>query len=572
MSYQITTSSGSVLTTLADNQLDNTTSLTLVGRNYPGYGQIIADDLIHLLENGASPASLQPSNPLVGQLWFNTDGNGGNGELFVWTGLNGWFGFTTGVASIIGLTGNVTLAQLNLAGLAPINTPVFTGTPAGPTPPPGTSSTQLATTAFVTNALGAIVSGVSSVLGYTGAISLSQMISGGLAPLGSPALTGTPTAPTPATGTHNTQIATTAFVFDQIGALSTGVSSVLGNTGAITLTELTTGGLAPIYNPTFTGTPSAPTAATGTNTTQLATTAHVQATKNALLAGANTWTNSQWITAGGLGLANSVGLYGNDTGGTGRLMLTYASDNYVVMLGGTAGLRITNYQDTVNNLILDNSGNLTITGNIIAKGFGPAGAAQLVLQSSGYGFQIRNDSANTYMLLTNNGDPSGTYNGLRPLAINNASGYVTIDGTAAGTTIGGHLATSGGIDATGNVTANSGRVRASYGALASGDWNCCPILDDFYWNGGYQKLPSGIVFQWGSSNTGGGGSNYVSFAPAFPSIVASIQVTALSGGIGAWMSVSGQSNVGFTVTSSNQLFGGGWIGGPINYYWFAVGS
>jgi hypothetical protein len=550
--------------------LDNTTSLTLVGRNYPGYGQIIADDLIHLLENGASPASLQPSNPLVGQLWFNTDGNGGNGELFVWTGLNGWFGFTTGVASIIGLTGNVTLAQLNLAGLAPINTPVFTGTPAGPTPPPGTSSTQLATTAFVTNALGAIVSGVSSVLGYTGSISLSQMISGGLAPLGSPALTGTPTAPTPAAGTHNTQIATTAFVFDQIGALSSGVSSVLGNTGAITLTELTSGGLAPIYNPTFTGTPSAPTAATGTNTTQLATTAHVQATKNALLAGANTWTAGNTYS-GGIYLNNSVPINCKDTAGTFRNTLIYDSSNWLALVGGTAGTRITNSAGSVNNLLLDNSGNLTLTGNISVKGFGPAGAAQLVLESSGYGFQIRNDNANTYFLLTNNGNPAGAYNDLRPLYINNASGAVSIDATAAGTSMGGSLWVTGAIDSNGgHITANAGRVRALYGAIGSGDWNCCPILNDFYWNGGYQKLPSGIVFQWGSSNTGGG-SNYVSFAPAFPSTVASIQVTALSGGIGAWMSVSGQSNVGFTVTSSNQLFGGGWIGGPVNYYWFAVG-
>lgn len=62
----------------------------------------------------------------------------------------------------------------------------------------------------------------------------------------SPALTGTPTAPTASAATDTTQIATTAFVQDQKAS------------------------------PVFTGTPTAPTAATTTNTTQLATTAFVQ--------------------------------------------------------------------------------------------------------------------------------------------------------------------------------------------------------------------------------------------------------------------------------------------------------
>ena len=41
-----------------------------------------------------------------------------------------------------------------------------------------------------------------------------------------------------------------------------------------------------------------------------------------------------------------------------------------------------------------------------------------------YGFMIRNDGSNTYFLLTNSGDPWGSYNGLRPLYINNGNGYV----------------------------------------------------------------------------------------------------------------------------------------------------
>ena len=70
------------------------------------------------------------------------------------------------------------------------------------------------------------------------------------APLASPALTGTPTAPTASLGTNTTQVATTAFVIANAGSLD---------------------------SPAFTGTPTAPTASVGTNTTQVATTAFVNA-------------------------------------------------------------------------------------------------------------------------------------------------------------------------------------------------------------------------------------------------------------------------------------------------------
>ena len=75
--------------------------------------------------------------------------------------------------------------------------------------------------------------------------------------LSAPTFTGIPAAPTAATATNSTQIATTAFTQ---AAIVAGVATK-----------------APIDAPTFTGVPAAPTAAAGTNTTQLATTAFVQA-------------------------------------------------------------------------------------------------------------------------------------------------------------------------------------------------------------------------------------------------------------------------------------------------------
>lgn len=59
--------------TVADGALNNQTSLTFPGKNYAGYGPVIAGDFLHLLENFANSTS--PSNPVQGQLWYDTSDN-----------------------------------------------------------------------------------------------------------------------------------------------------------------------------------------------------------------------------------------------------------------------------------------------------------------------------------------------------------------------------------------------------------------------------------------------------------------------------------------------------------------
>jgi hypothetical protein len=143
-----------------------------------------------------------------------------------------------------------------LAAKAPLASPGFSGAPTAPTPVAGTNSTQIATTAFVNEAIAgfgagdmakstydtdndgkvdaADVADAAPWAGITGkptsftpsshSHSIAQVT--GLqtaldakAPLASPALSGTPTAPTATAGTNTTQIATTAFVAAEIGAL-----------------------------------------------------------------------------------------------------------------------------------------------------------------------------------------------------------------------------------------------------------------------------------------------------------------------------------------------------------------
>ena len=197
-----------------------------------------------------------------------------------------------GVTSVFGRTGAVTAQSgdytvAQITGAAPLASPTFTGTPAAPTPLTSDNSTTIATTAFV-KAQGYITSApVTSVFTRTGAVTaqsgdytVSQIT--GAAPLASPTFTGTPAAPTPATGDNSTTIATTAFVKNQgyVTAITSPVTSVFTRTGTITaqtgdytVSQIT--GAAPLASPAFTGTPTAPTPTVGDNSTNIATTAFV---------------------------------------------------------------------------------------------------------------------------------------------------------------------------------------------------------------------------------------------------------------------------------------------------------
>jgi microcystin-dependent protein len=70
--------------TVADQALNNQTSLTFVGKNYAGYAPIVANDFLHLLENFASNAP--PPNPIEGQLWYNN--TAGVNLLNIYDGTN----------------------------------------------------------------------------------------------------------------------------------------------------------------------------------------------------------------------------------------------------------------------------------------------------------------------------------------------------------------------------------------------------------------------------------------------------------------------------------------------------
>jgi hypothetical protein len=71
MAYTINKTDGTPIVVVADGQIDQaTTDITLVGKNYSGFGEFLNENFIKILENFASQS--QPGNPLEGQLWYDT--------------------------------------------------------------------------------------------------------------------------------------------------------------------------------------------------------------------------------------------------------------------------------------------------------------------------------------------------------------------------------------------------------------------------------------------------------------------------------------------------------------------
>ena len=70
MAYILNKTNGTVLAKLEDGAINQSTDLIFVGKNYAGYGEIINEDLLKLLENFSNKTA--PTKPITGQLWYNS--------------------------------------------------------------------------------------------------------------------------------------------------------------------------------------------------------------------------------------------------------------------------------------------------------------------------------------------------------------------------------------------------------------------------------------------------------------------------------------------------------------------
>ena len=101
MSYTINLTDGALFATIADGTINTASSMTLVGKNYAGYGEFLDTNFIHLLESGSNTTA--PGAPLEGQLWWDS----GNSLLKVYNGTT-FKTISAATASSTAPTSNVT--------------------------------------------------------------------------------------------------------------------------------------------------------------------------------------------------------------------------------------------------------------------------------------------------------------------------------------------------------------------------------------------------------------------------------------------------------------------------------
>ena len=272
------------------------------------------------------------------------------------------------------LSGNPSafLVAADISGKANLASPALTGTPTSTTAAASTNTTQIATTAFV---LGQ-ASSTTPVVDGTATIGTATTFARAdhihptdttRAPLASPTLTGTPSAPTATASTNTTQIATTAFVVGQAGTATPVVdgTAAVGSsllyarqdhvhptdtsraplasptfTGTVTIPAgASISGFAPLASPSLTGTPLSTTAAVDTNTTQIATTAYVVGQGYAKLA-SPTFTGTVTIPSGasisGFAPLASPTFTGTPTLPTGTIATTQTAGDNTTKVATTA--------------------------------------------------------------------------------------------------------------------------------------------------------------------------------------------------------------------------------------------
>jgi hypothetical protein len=361
-----------------------------------------------------------------------------------------------------------------LTAYAPLASPQFSGIPTAPTAPPATSTGQLATTAFVMAAVQAATSGVVSFNGRTGIVDLTSndITNATGALLASPVFTGTPQAPTAVAGTDTAQLATCAFVLNELGGASIGVMTFNTRAGAVVLTaaDITSAGGALLAGPAFSGVPTAPTAASGVATQQLATTAFVTSAIAALSigvasfnsrTGAVTLTTNDISAAGGAVLASPIfsgqptaptaspGTSTTQLATTAFVMAAISAANVVSSFNGRAGSVTLTAADVsaAGGPYLPLSGG-TMTGALTLPG-SLSVTPNALLQSSSTATILQFQPGWYFSYATSNGILSYVANNSTALSIDNngnvampnINGSLTVDGPTI--TIGGGIGTAG---------------------------------------------------------------------------------------------------------------------------------
>jgi hypothetical protein len=255
MAYTITLTDGTVFATIADGTINTNSSMTLVGKNYAGYGDFLNENYIHLLESGSNTTA--PSAPLTGQLWWDKTNNllkVYNGSIFK-TISAATSSSTAPVSNVVGdLWYDTTNAQLKVwTGAAFIVVgPAFSSTQGTSGAIPETITDSVGATKFITSIY---VNNNRVAIAYDGASFVPQASLLSTFPNIFPGITLTTTNSAIFAGTANNasnlnSLTSSQFMRSDTNTSTTGTLNVLNNSGltvgatnAISMTQSTNDGL-----------------------------------------------------------------------------------------------------------------------------------------------------------------------------------------------------------------------------------------------------------------------------------------------------------------------------------------